>query len=405
MEIESTPPSTPISETFSDTELLNKDFTDQNWIVPYFIPPGLTLLAGPPKVGKTVTLMGIASAVACGGLVFGKIDVEKKEVLYFALEDTERRLKANFSKIHGNVGTGMIHFATSGPKQGESTVSCLERHLGYHPGVKLIIIDTLARFCGYKRIGSYEGAYSQLADLKSVADKYSIAIIAVHHVRKLKAGDVFETVMGSTGITGAADTIAVMRRDGNAHNEVDLAVVGRDVEENAFALRFEPQTLTWKLLGPANEVRMSEERRELLSLLRNQSREMKLQDIVDATGKKKPVLSKLLRGLIDDGLVQQPGYGVYKAVSTNGGESANPGESGESSESGESRLEGEAEGIGEDKDFEKTDDESTEEAFPGELPLGKLLDQDEASDPNSFDWDLVNLTNFSSAEGLLEEMN
>jgi len=326
--------------TFTDIELLTKRFPDLAWVVPDLIPEGLMVFAGKPKVGKSTFMLGITSCVARGGKALGEIEVEPKEVIFFALEDTERRLKAHLTKIQGDAGTGRIHFATSGPKKAESVTSFLERHIGRHPAVRLIVIDTLGRFCGYKGTSSYQQSYGLMSEIKSVADKHCLAIIVIHHARKLKGDDDLDTVMGSTGITGTADTVAVLKRD-RGQNHGSLLIAGREVEEIELALQFEPETLSWKLLGPANENRMSQERQEVLEMLRRENRDVKLKQISEALGKKRPVLSKLLNGLIEDGLVEQPKYGFYQAISTSNGEISNCGETGETVVQGETRLEGE----------------------------------------------------------------
>lgn len=39
-----------------------------------------------------------------------------------------------------------------------------------------------------------------------------VAIVLVHHVRKMDADDPLDTVSGTTGLTGAADTVLVLNR-------------------------------------------------------------------------------------------------------------------------------------------------------------------------------------------------
>ena len=59
----------------------------------------------------------------------------------------------------------------------------------------------------------YAGDYDDVSALKNISDKYGIAVMVVHHVRKLKdISDPFNEVSGSTGITGAADTNFVLKR-------------------------------------------------------------------------------------------------------------------------------------------------------------------------------------------------
>ena len=75
------------------TELWGKTFPAVRWAVPGLLPEGVTLLAGSPKIGKSWLALGIAVAVATGGIALGTIPVDPGEVLYLALEDTQRRLQ------------------------------------------------------------------------------------------------------------------------------------------------------------------------------------------------------------------------------------------------------------------------------------------------------------------------
>ena len=72
-----------------------------------------------------------------------------------------------------------------------------------------------------------------------------------------------ETVQGTFGTAGAADTIVVVKR---ARGEADatLHVTGRDVVEQELALRFVAAAGTWELLGPAAEHDLHETRKTIL---------------------------------------------------------------------------------------------------------------------------------------------
>ena len=73
-----------------------------------------------------------------------------------------------------------------------------------------------------------------------------LALVAVHHDRKADADDFLDSVSGSNGITGAADTVLVLRRSRGSADAV-LHVTGRDVEEDDHALRFDAGR--WELTG------------------------------------------------------------------------------------------------------------------------------------------------------------
>jgi hypothetical protein len=71
----------------------------------------------------------------------------------------------------------------------------------------------------------------------------------VHHDRKAEADDPFDTVSGSLGLTGAADTILILKRQTGG---VTLYARGRDIEERETALHFEKTTCRWSILGEAS---------------------------------------------------------------------------------------------------------------------------------------------------------
>jgi len=74
--------------------LMDKTFPSINYIVPGYVCEGLTVLAGAPKLGKSWLTLGWALAIASETPAFGTIPVMGGDVLYLALEDNQRRLKA-----------------------------------------------------------------------------------------------------------------------------------------------------------------------------------------------------------------------------------------------------------------------------------------------------------------------
>ena len=83
--------------------------------------------------------------------------------------------------------------------------------------------------------------------LQELATRHGITIIVVHHVRKAGADDVMDTVSGTLGLTGTADSIIVL---GKSEKGVRLCVSGRDLEEEADkVVRFDRATAKWTVLG------------------------------------------------------------------------------------------------------------------------------------------------------------
>ena len=68
-------------------------------VVPGFVPEGLSILAGRPKVGKSWMALEMALGVSMAEKVLGDTIPESGDVLYAALEDTFPRLQRRIKKL------------------------------------------------------------------------------------------------------------------------------------------------------------------------------------------------------------------------------------------------------------------------------------------------------------------
>ena len=321
-----------LPKTISESDLLATQYADPIWIVPGILPEGLTILAGKPKAGKTTLALSLGNSASRGGKFLGQMEVEKREVLYLALEDTPRRLQVRFASIlNGSVPTtNQLHFGFVWPRTDDTAIKMFDDWFKVHPNTKLIVIDTLARIRG-KRSGwsLYESDYEEISRLKEIADQHSAAFVVLHHLRKAGSEDILDLVSGSTGLTAAADTVAIMKR-GSGRMDAKLHIRGRDVDDIDLALKFDSPTKSFSILGQVDECDMSEERLEILDFLKNHAgKPVQLKDIAEELGKKETTVSKLLSGLIESGLVEKPNYGKYQVKNERyTGETGGSGESG-----------------------------------------------------------------------------
>src|SRR5437870_5446609 len=98
---------------------MDADFPPPRWAVPGIVAEGLTLYAGPPKVGKSWLALGLAVAIASGGRALGKVQVQSGDVLYAALEDPPRRLQERLGTVlDGGSVPGSPNFWTEWPEDG-----------------------------------------------------------------------------------------------------------------------------------------------------------------------------------------------------------------------------------------------------------------------------------------------
>jgi hypothetical protein len=327
---DSPPPESPEAErgpppkvnVLTAPELLAVVYPEPRWAVPGILPEGLGLLAGKPKLGKSWLAMNVALAVATGGRALGRMDVEAGDVLYLALEDGPRRLQARIRKLLERQQTppsARLHLACDWPKDkgGRYALACW---LQTHPDARLVVIDTWPKFRPRRcaRQDEYEQDYEDAGGLAALAMENRVAVLAVAHCRKMSALDPFDEIRASTGLGGGADTLMVLRRE-RGHQDATLFVTGRDLDEQELALRWDGQYALWTALGDAAEVRLNNERAEVVQLLGKSTVALSPAEVADALGKNHGTIRGLLCRMHQDGQLTKLASGKYtRAHSANG---------------------------------------------------------------------------------------
>jgi hypothetical protein len=299
--------------SWTAAELLAEEFSEPRWAVPGIVPEGCILLAGPPKVGKSWLTLGLGLSVASGGKALGRLDVPAGPVLYLALEDTPRRLKARLLKmLAGDPAPATMTLVTTCPPLSEGGDKRIALWLDQHPETRLVVVDVFTRMRGPRPPGSsaYEADYAAVAQMKTVADAYGVALILVVHVRKAEADDFLETVSGTNGLAGAADAVAVLRRPRGKADGV-LHVTGRDVDEATYALKFGADLGAWQLLdGPATQHLVGDTRAAILAAAGRLPGAGPRQ-LADDTGLDYEVVKKTVQRMLDAGQLDTDGSGHY----------------------------------------------------------------------------------------------
>lgn len=298
--------------TIGVKNLMAQKFEAVRYVVPGYVAEGCTLLVGAPKLGKSWLCLEIALAVAGGGQCLGGIECEQGDVLYLALEDNERRLQSRVNTIWSREAQARLdlpaglEFATRWNRADQEGIADIRAWLDEHPRARLVIVDVLAAFkpLGRKRDQQlYDADYSSLRDLQQLAAEKGVAIIVVHHTRKSTAEiDPFDAISGTLGLSGAADTALILRRDANGST---LYGRGRDIEEVETALEFDAVTCRWRALGAVAEVRRSTERAQIIELLADASLPMKPAEIAKTIGKSGDAVRQLLSKMAKGGEVER----------------------------------------------------------------------------------------------------
>lgn len=252
----------------SASDLKAKRFKPISYVVPGYIPEGVTIFAGKPKIGKSWLLYDVCLASAAGRFVLGDIKPAEGDVLYLALEDSERRLQRRLQKLWPNGDwPSRLTLATEWRKANEGGLDDIEDWCRTANKPTLIVVDTLEKLrpVAKPHTPAYSTDYDAIGGLHKLAHRHGIAVVVIHHVRKMEADDPFDMVSGTNGLTGAADTILVIKRQSGS---VTLFARGRDIDEKETACRFDKTTCRWTLLGEAAEVHSSGQRAAILEVLK-----------------------------------------------------------------------------------------------------------------------------------------
>ncbi len=234
--------------------LLSTPLRKTLFIVEGLIPQGLSVLSGASKIGKSWLMLWLGMQVARGNPVW-EFETHKCDVLYLCLEDTHVRIQNRLYQLTDEA-PAELRIATTSYQIGNGLEQQIEDYLTDFPNTKLVIIDTFQKVRDSRntlgKSGMYAGDYDDITALKTISDKFGIAVMVVHHVRKMKdANDPFNEVTGSTGITGAADTSFILKRSRSSEMGTLLAT-GRDIEYQELTLKFDNGTHLWELVERKN---------------------------------------------------------------------------------------------------------------------------------------------------------
>jgi hypothetical protein len=293
-------------------QLQQASFAPPVMVIPPFIAEGVTLLAGKPKLGKSWLVLDTARAIASGMHAFGTVSVAQGQVLGLFLEDSERRLQARLRKLDTSaVWPSDFHLTTQWARLDDGGLADLDSWRRQVPNPKLIAIDTLAKIrpSTGSRKSQYDLDYEALTGLHEIAHAHQVAIVVVHHTRKADADDVFDTVSGTLGLTGSADSILILSKKSG---KVVLNARGRDIEDSETALSFDGGTGRWIALGAVSEVLVSDERLRIVTALEHSPEPMSPKEIMLATNNSnRNAIDLLLLKMVKDGLISKVARGKY----------------------------------------------------------------------------------------------
>jgi hypothetical protein len=294
-------------------ELRTMKFQPIKRVVADIIVEGLTLLAGKPKIGKSWLLLHAAIAVARGGYTLGDVKCTEGDVLYCALEDNKRRMRSRMSKLIDDrePWPDRLHFQYEMPRLADGGLDYIREWIEKADDPRLVIVDTLAmvRAPKGKDQTQYDADYAAVLAMRELASTHGVAIVVVHHLRKMESDDAFDTVSGTLGLTGAPDTILVLKRENSGATV--LYGRGRDVADFEKAVMFNKNTCTWAITGDADEARTTEARRRIIAAMNEIGEPAGPNDIAAHARTSATNAKTLLRKLLKEGMIRKVDHGKY----------------------------------------------------------------------------------------------
>lgn len=242
--------------TMNADTLLATALPETEFLVENMIPQGLHIFAGPAKTGKSWFMLDMCLKIATGEplLNFGTV---RSDVLYLCLEDTYTRVQQRLKMLTDNPPDN-LRFCVTCSKLGEGLIEQIEGYIKKYPQTKLIVIDTLQKIRGNGSGNSYAKDYNDLTMVKQVADKYKMAIMLVHHLRKAAdSNDPFNQISGTTGLSGCADAMYILQKLDRSLPFAFFDATGRDFESVELLLKFENHH--WKSVGGLEHYKEQEE--------------------------------------------------------------------------------------------------------------------------------------------------
>lgn len=252
------PPPKPPPKGITAAELLAADLPDIHPLCEPWFYEGVTIVAGPPKAGKTTFLRGLCEGVSTEDGAFLGNPCEHGRVCFLSLEEGPRLFRRKLQAMNIAPEVAAMWDVFFEWPQGLDGCDQLHDHIAHARDTRLVVIDVFAAFrqAVDKVTTQYQADYDAMSGLTVVTKQNAgLAVAASMHTRKMRSLDPMEEISGTFGLAGAADAFLVLRRQGAGGT---LHAGGRlwDRDENDFELSRKDQR--WHMVGASDGLTESE---------------------------------------------------------------------------------------------------------------------------------------------------
>lgn len=199
----------------------------------------ITELSAKIKAGKTTLIMHMLKSVLTRQRFLGEYETAYSEVLYLT-EERRPTFKAALVRagLEDREDLHIVYLSQATRMNWNDVVHELTYILEEHPGIHIIVIDTLSRWLKIEdeNASAEAGGHMTLVELLASDNR---AILTVRHGKKGEMGEIGESARGGTAYGGAVDVILELWRanqEGHANRRI-LRTEGRfddDVPEKMF---------------------------------------------------------------------------------------------------------------------------------------------------------------------------
>ena len=266
-------------------DIRETEYEDIPAVVEGLIYTGVTFISGKSKIGKSFKALQLANAVETGGMFLG-FKCAKGSVLHYSLEDGKRRNQSRWKTMGIHPTEAMYQFRDRKPKIPLLTMGLeeeIEDWIKNTPDAKLVIIDPYVKvkktIGGYK-LNAYENDNYNLQNIYTLANKYNIAIVFIHHTKKKSEDDVFDEINGSAGIQSNCDSMIVISSNRRIGTNPVLSYLPKDDEHQEFEISLNPKCI-WEYIGKPGEANRTKLQKAILAALKKLDKKdgVKVEDI------------------------------------------------------------------------------------------------------------------------------
>lgn len=309
---------------------LVKHFNQETcWLVNKLIPIGATILAGPPKEGKSIFTREMCVDILTGRPFLGEFLTKPCKIFYYAFEESPNSISLqlqnmlinrdiNNSDLENLMNNFQLIDGNYLRRKKIKLIDHLTEKLKNHNGSGLAVVDSYVSTLvskPFKKGSPFVKDYSDMDEYHQLANRLEVGIVIIHHMRKKPSENPLGKISGTQGISAAvAQNLMLTREPGTTKGL--LEVIGRLGDRNNFQLSFNTEKVEWEYIGNKIPVELTPERKEIIKIFEaDPENEVRSGEIAKILHKSQNTISTTLRRMVKQGvLVDGSKFGFYKLV-------------------------------------------------------------------------------------------